>query len=112
MKEENANLAYLMLGLLKPDTAGGVYRMKQVITKSESLRRLQTLRNIGIATAERLYAVGIKTPEEVKEADPEKLYELLKTKEGGKLDRCVLYQLRGAALGLHWPVCKDLGKRT
>lgn len=86
--------------------------MKEVITKSESLRRLQTLRNIGIATARRLYAAGIKTPEEVKEADPEKLYELLKTKEGGKLDRCVLYQLRGAVLEIPWPVCKNPGKRT
>lgn len=86
--------------------------MKKVITKSESLKRLQTLRNVGIATAQRLYAAGIKTPEDLKETDPEKLYELLKTKEGGNLDRCVLYQLRGAVLDIPWLKCKNLGKRT
>ena len=86
--------------------------MKKVITKSESLKQLQTLRNVGIATAERLYTVGIRTPEELKKTDPEELYELLKTSEGGKLDRCILYQLRGAVLDIPWPACKNLGKRT
>ena len=80
-------------------------------TKAESIRRLQTLRNIGPATAMRLYAVGIKSPEQLKESDPEELYQELKKKEGGRLDICVLYLLRGAFLDIPWPMCKNLTKR-
>jgi len=64
------------------------------------MKELQTLCNVGPALAKRLYAVGVKTPVQLKRTNPEKLYEKLKTKEGGKLDRCVLYQLRGAILDI------------
>ena len=69
---------------------------------------LQSLRNIGPVTAEALYSIGIKTPGQSRQADPEKLYEELKRRRGGKLDRCVLYQLRGALFDIPWPKCKDL----
>ena len=82
--------------------------MKEETTKLESLTQLQTLRNVGVATAERLYSIGIKTPEQLKKSDPKELYELLKIKEGGKLDKCVLYQLRGAVLDIPWPACRNL----
>jgi len=72
-------------------------------------KKLQTLCNIGPAMAKRLYAIGIKTPEQVRKSNPEKLYEQLRVKEGGKLDRCVLYVLRGAILDIPWPECKDIG---
>ncbi len=75
--------------------------------KKESLERLQTLCNVGPITARKLYGLGIKTPEQMKRADPEKLYEKLKRKCGGKLDRCVLYQFRGAKTGKPWPKCMD-----
>jgi len=78
--------------------------------KSEAIRRLQSLRNIGPVTAERLYSIGIKTPEQMKNSDPEKLYEKLKKKSGGTLDKCVLYQLQGAVLDVPWPKCKNLTK--
>jgi len=78
--------------------------------KLEVIKRLQTLRNIGPATAERLYAIGIKTPEEIKRSDPEEIYEKLRIEEGGELDRCVLYQFRGVVLDLPWWECKDLTK--
>jgi nucleotidyltransferase/DNA polymerase involved in DNA repair len=83
-------------------------KMKREATKSKSLKQLQTIRNIGIVTAKRLYSIGIETPEQLKKSDPRELYERLKTKEGGKLDRCVLYQLRGAVLDIPWPECKSL----
>lgn len=75
--------------------------------KQESLKELETLENIGRISAEKLYALGIRTPEQMRKTDPEKLYEKLKAKSGGKLDRCVLYQFRGAKLGKPWWTCKD-----
>ena len=81
--------------------------MNEKKAKSESIRRLQELRNIGPATAMRLYSIGINSPQQLKTANPEELYEKLKRKEGGKLDRCVLYQLRGAVLDIPWSKCRN-----
>ena len=75
--------------------------------RSEDIERLQSLRNVGPVIAARLHAIGIKTPEQLKRADPEELYEKLKMSAGGKLDRCVLYVLRGAVLDIPWPQCKN-----
>ena len=66
--------------------------------KEQSLRSLESLPNIGKITAGRLYSLGIKTAEEMRNSNPEEIYERLKKKNGGKLDRCVLYQFRGARL--------------
>lgn len=78
--------------------------------KSEAIKRLQSLRNIGPVTAERLYSIGIEKPEQMKRSDPEEIYEKLKNAEGGKLDKCVLYQLHGAVLDVPWCDCKNLTK--
>ncbi len=75
--------------------------------KQQALISLQSLRNIGTVTAEDLYAIGIKTPEQFIQSNPEELYEELKRRRGGKLDKCVLYQFRGALLDIPWPKCKD-----
>lgn len=83
-------------------------KMSSERTKAESIKSLRVLRNIGPATARRLCSIGIESPEQLKQSDPEELYEKLKKEEGGKLDRCVLYQLRGAVLHLPWPKCKNL----
>jgi len=74
--------------------------------RNEDIERLQSLRNIGPVIAARLYAIGVKTPEQLKRADPEELYGKLKMRAGGKLDRCVLYVLQGAVLDIPWPQCK------
>jgi len=78
--------------------------------KLKSIRRLQSLRNIGPATAEKLYSIGIETPKQMKQSDPEILYEKLKRKSGKKLDKCVYYQLQGAILDIPWPMCKNLSE--
>lgn len=83
-------------------------KMSKARVKPESIKHLQALRNIGPATAMRLYSIGIKSPEQLKKSNPEELYEELKEKEGGKLDRCVLYLLQGAVLDIPWPECKNL----
>ena len=53
-------------------------KIKEETTKLESLTQLQTPRNVGVATAERLYSIGIRTPEQLKKSDPKELYELSK----------------------------------
>ena len=68
---------------------------------------VQSLMNIGPAISKRLYAIGITTPDQLKKSNPEKIYEQLKQKEGGSLDKCVLYVLRGAILDTPWWVCKN-----
>lgn len=78
--------------------------------RSEAIKGLQTLRNIGPVTAEKLYSIGIVTPGQLKRSDPKVLYEKLRRKCRGKLDKCVLYQLQGAVLDRPWPECKKLNK--
>ena len=79
--------------------------MKIKNRKAES--KLDSLINIGPATVKRLHSIGIKTPSQLIKSNPEKVYEKLKKKEGGRLDICVLYQLRGAILNIPWWVCKE-----
>jgi nucleotidyltransferase/DNA polymerase involved in DNA repair len=69
--------------------------------------KLESLINIGPATVKRLHSIGIKTPSQLLKSNPEKVYEKLQKKEGGRLDICVLYQLRGAILNIPWWVCKE-----
>jgi hypothetical protein len=76
-------------------------------SKKAVLRNLQTLTNIGPAIAEKLYMIGIRSPEEVRQADPEDLYRKLRKKLGCPVDRCVLYVFRGAKTGRTWPECSD-----
>ena len=81
--------------------------MSEQSNKVDAIKQLRSLRNIGIVTAEKLYSIGISTPEQIIQSNPEKLYEKLKAKRGGKVDRCVLYQIRGAKLNKPWWKCKN-----
>ena len=81
--------------------------MSEQSKKVEAIKRLRLLRNIGVVTAEELYSIGIETPEQIMKSNPERLYEKLKAKHGGRLDRCVLYLIRGAKLDEPWWKCKD-----
>lgn len=47
--------------------------MSETRGKRETIKRLQSLRNIGAITAEKLYAIGISSPEQVLYANPEQL---------------------------------------
>lgn len=73
----------------------------------DKLRRLQSLRNIGPKMAADLLSLGIESPEQMLEADPEALYEEMRLRRGGYLDRCVLYAFRGAKYDIPWPSCMD-----
>ncbi|MEK6646776.1 MAG: helix-hairpin-helix domain-containing protein [Candidatus Firestonebacteria bacterium] len=78
--------------------------MKKQIKSSNNL---QSVINIGPATEKRLQSIGVATVSQLKKSNPEKIYEKLKKKEGGKLDICVLYQLRGVILNVPWWFCKN-----
>jgi len=78
--------------------------------KAKALRELQSLINIGPATAQRLYSIGVTTSEQLKRSNPEEIYERLKLAEGGVLDKCVLYQIQGSILNIPWWECKNLSK--
>ena len=75
--------------------------------KSKSLKDLESMKNIGKITAKRLYSLGVRSSKDMKNSNPKELYEKLKRKQGGKLDKCVLYQFRGAKLDKFWWKCKD-----
>lgn len=79
--------------------------MSKETEKSRAIKHLQTLRNIGPKMAERLYALGIKTSEQMRKSDPEELFKRLKTIEN-KVDPCELYAFRGAILDIPWWECK------
>jgi hypothetical protein len=81
--------------------------MTDATDRNARLARLRTLCNVGEKTAPVLLSLGIETPEQMLAADPDALYEELKQRCGGRLDRCVLYQFRGAKYGLPWPECRD-----
>ncbi|GBD96187.1 MAG TPA: pathogenicity locus [Nitrospirae bacterium] len=79
-------------------------------SKKAILKNLQSLTNVGPAIAKKLYLIGIRTPEEAINADPEDLYRRLQEKLGCHVDRCVLYVFRGAKTGRPWPECSDKPK--
>jgi len=82
--------------------------MNMETKQSKAIENLQSLVNIGPATAKRLYSIGITTSKQLKKSNPEKIYEKLRINEGGILDKCVLYQIRGAISEIPWWVCKDI----
>ncbi len=58
--------------------------------------KLTLIPSVGISTARDLNMIGIKDIEDLKDRDPEKLYEKLCKVTGKKQDRCVLYVYRCA----------------
>jgi len=83
------------------------------VNKTKNQKQLNVYNPCGILVqllAERLYSIGIETPEQMKRSNPEEIYEKIRKKEGGKLDKCVLYQLHGAVLDVPWWDCKNLTK--
>ena len=59
--------------------------------------------------AEKLYALGIETPDQMKKSDPEELFKRLQIIDDN-VDSCELYTFRGAVLDIPWWGCKNLTK--
>lgn len=57
---------------------------------------LQEIPGVGKSIAKDLRAIGIKAIVDLKDKDPEKLYDKICDKYGKKIDRCMLYVMRTA----------------
>ena len=55
---------------------------------------LQTIPGIGPKIAKILWDIGIRATTDLKDQDPEVLYQRLCEQAGGHVDRCVLYVMR------------------
>ncbi len=64
--------------------------------KQASLKELQVIPGIGRAIAAKLYDLGVRSPADLKGADPEHLYQQLTIMKGRHIDRCLLYVFRCA----------------
>jgi len=63
---------------------------------NDALKRLQEIPGVGPRLAEELLSLGYTSVPELKDEDPEAMYERLMELHGKHVDRCVLYVFRGA----------------
>lgn len=78
-----------------PDGASQARGVVQTPDDAEALAALQTLPAIGPRLAEKLLALGVRSPGDLHGRDPETLYDELQA-QLGPVDRCVLYAFRCA----------------
>lgn len=64
--------------------------------KTPVLKELQKIPGIGKSLSEDLYMLGMRKVSDLKERDPQKLYDELNSLTGKVQDRCVLYVFRCA----------------
>jgi hypothetical protein len=64
--------------------------------KQKILKSLQIIPGVGKSIAQDLYDLGIRSVQDLKNKNPEKLYEELCFLQEQKLDRCLLYVFRCA----------------
>jgi predicted RecB family nuclease len=57
---------------------------------------LTVIPGVGKSIAEDLNGIGITEMSELKDKDPEQLYQLICNKKGAAIDRCLLYVMRCA----------------
>lgn len=64
--------------------------------KQAALRELRMIPGVGKVVAEDLWSLGIRRVRDLAGRDPQGLYDELRCRAGGKLDRCMLYTMRCA----------------
>lgn len=64
--------------------------------KQFAVKELQTIPGVGKTIANDLWSLGIQSIRDLKDEDPEELYERLCVHQGCKVDRCMLYVFRCA----------------
>ncbi|MEK6790394.1 MAG: helix-hairpin-helix domain-containing protein [Deltaproteobacteria bacterium] len=64
--------------------------------RQDVLKELRRAPGVGKSIALDLYGLGVRSLDELKKQDPEKLYNRLCLKTGAHVDRCVLYVFRCA----------------
>jgi len=67
-----------------------------MLTKISALKDLQTIPGIGKSLAQDLYALGYRSVSDLKNQNPEKMYERLCVINKSHQDPCVLYAFRCA----------------
>lgn len=70
--------------------------MHQVRNKKQVLRGLEGIPGVGESIARDLWNLGIRSPYDLKNRDPQMLYEKHCKQKGKTVDRCVLYVFRCA----------------
>jgi len=65
-------------------------------SKQSVLQELKKIPGVGKSIAEDLWNLDIRATEELKDQNPEILYERLCAQQGMKVDRCMLYVFRCA----------------
>ncbi|MEK6650566.1 MAG: helix-hairpin-helix domain-containing protein [Bacteroidota bacterium] len=66
------------------------------MTQKESIRKLRTIPGVGASIAEDLWDLGIRTVDDLRGKDPERLYQRRCRQQGATIDRCLLYVFRCA----------------
>lgn len=61
------------------------------VTKQSIIRTFRTIPSVGPAVAQDLYNLGYRSIAELKDQDPQDMYERLCALQGVKVDRCMLY---------------------
>jgi nucleotidyltransferase/DNA polymerase involved in DNA repair len=64
--------------------------------KLKQLKELQQIPGVGKSIALDLWNIGIRSIADLKEQDPQKLYEKISAFQGAHVDRCVLYVCRSS----------------
>lgn len=67
-------------------------------SKHTVLQELMKIPGVGKIIAEDLWNLNIRATEDLKDQNPEVLYEKLCVQQGMKIDRCMLYVFRCAVL--------------
>ena len=62
--------------------------------KQAALKTLQQIPGVGLKLAQAFCNIGLHSVRDLKDQDPEVLYQRLCDFEGGHVDRCVLYVFR------------------
>ncbi|HEY7020651.1 MAG TPA: helix-hairpin-helix domain-containing protein [Ktedonobacterales bacterium] len=65
-------------------------------TRQDSLRDFQRIPGIGPSMADDLWKLGYRSVAELRDEEPEAMYQRLCELSGGHVDRCVLYVFRCA----------------
>jgi hypothetical protein len=61
-----------------------------------SIKELQQIPGVGKAISQDMWQMGLHSVDDLKEQDPEELYERLCIQKGAQVDRCMLYVFRCA----------------
>lgn len=74
------------------------------IQKQEALKEFRIIPGVGKSIAEDLWNIGLRSLQDLKEQNPEELYNALCLQQGQHVDRCMLYIFRCAVYYASSPV--------